>query len=323
MNAGVLLTLVLDAGFSSTNALNPLVPLVLSTRGDWSLASAKQRRSALLFEQPQCSSRSATAAETEACLARPLKVRFHKNVLPSNPNSTLNIPGPAPYFDVATVAMANSVPKWERMKASISRKTNRASQPSQLAVLQPPKKTKQVRRTVSRATTPVSPLIPLTDESQPLNTPSSITAASSSVACQPASAASPQSIASTYSSDLWLKALEKLSQQDKDSIRDLVPQSTGGVKSGATVLDELCMLALKQREKCEEKRWKFSFNGQQVILRDVAQKLFYWLQKFKEAGDVAVNFDPVHAALPWAAFRFLLQVMLNSDARMFHFETHY
>ncbi|CAG9956002.1 unnamed protein product [Clonostachys rosea f. rosea IK726] len=29
-------------------------------------------------------------------------------------------------------------------------------------------------------------------------------------------------------------------------------------------------------------------------------------QKFKEVGDIAVNFDPVHAALPWAAFRFLL-----------------
>jgi ankyrin repeat domain-containing protein 50 len=87
----------------------------------------------------------------------------------------------------------------------------------------------------------------------------------------------------------------------------------GRADSGAGFLDDLCILAIEQREKCEEKGWKFNFDGQQVILRDVAQKIFYWLQRFKEVGDIAVNFDPVHAALPWAAFRFLLQVISNSD----------
>jgi ankyrin repeat domain-containing protein 50 len=97
-----------------------------------------------------------------------------------------------------------------------------------------------------------------------------------------------------------------------------MPPPVDGNDSGAGLLDELCRLALKQKEKCDGKRWKFAFNGQQVILRDVAQKIFYWLQKFKEAGDITVNFDPVHAALPWAAFRFLLQVMSNSNNGEIH-----
>ncbi len=33
-----------------------------------------------------------------------------------------------------------------------------------------------------------------------------------------------------------------------------------------------------------------------------------WLDKFKQVGDVAVNFDPQHAALPWAGIRLLLEV---------------
>ena len=32
------------------------------------------------------------------------------------------------------------------------------------------------------------------------------------------------------------------------------------------------------------------------------------MNKFKEVGDIAVQYDPGHAALPWAAIRFFLQV---------------
>lgn len=41
-------------------------------------------------------------------------------------------------------------------------------------------------------------------------------------------------------------------------------------------------------------------------------KIVFWLSKFKDVGDIAVNFDPVHASLPWAGIRFLLQVREKS-----------
>ena len=44
------------------------------------------------------------------------------------------------------------------------------------------------------------------------------------------------------------------------------------------------------------------------MLRDVFCKVSTWLQKFVEIGDVAVSYDPGHAALPWAGIRFLLKV---------------
>jgi hypothetical protein len=45
-----------------------------------------------------------------------------------------------------------------------------------------------------------------------------------------------------------------------------------------------------------------------IIIRDQLEKVVVWLEKFKAIGDIAVNFDPIHAALPWAGVRFLLLV---------------
>ncbi|KAI5840895.1 hypothetical protein BZA05DRAFT_242392 [Tricharina praecox] len=37
-------------------------------------------------------------------------------------------------------------------------------------------------------------------------------------------------------------------------------------------------------------------------------KIGRWIQRFKDIGDIVVQYDPGHAALPWAGFRFLLQL---------------
>jgi hypothetical protein len=58
-----------------------------------------------------------------------------------------------------------------------------------------------------------------------------------------------------------------------------------------------------------QRRWKFKkSNGEDVILRDVLEKMAKWVNKFKELGDIVAQTDPVYAALPWAGVRFLLQV---------------
>ena len=57
-----------------------------------------------------------------------------------------------------------------------------------------------------------------------------------------------------------------------------------------------------------EKRWKFRFGGRVCDLSERAESIISFLNKFKEIGDVAVQHDAGHAALPWAAIRLLLQV---------------
>lgn len=41
---------------------------------------------------------------------------------------------------------------------------------------------------------------------------------------------------------------------------------------------------------------------------DLFRKIVKWIDLFKQVGDTVVQYDPVHAALPWAGVRFLLQV---------------
>jgi type IV secretory pathway VirB9-like protein len=63
-------------------------------------------------------------------------------------------------------------------------------------------------------------------------------------------------------------------------------------------------------EVCRAKQWTIkNRQGHKVILRDVFAKIATWIDKFKQVGDVAIQYDPGHAALPWAAIRFVLQVV--------------
>lgn len=60
------------------------------------------------------------------------------------------------------------------------------------------------------------------------------------------------------------------------------------------------------------KRWKVTKpNGEVVIVHDVLEKIVAWIHRFKETGDTLVQYDPSHAALPWAAVRFLLQMAIS------------
>ena len=55
-----------------------------------------------------------------------------------------------------------------------------------------------------------------------------------------------------------------------------------------------------------------------VIFMDLFSKVVRWIDLFKQVGDMAVQYDPVYATLPWAGVRFLLQVCDVEDS-----ERHY
>lgn len=50
-------------------------------------------------------------------------------------------------------------------------------------------------------------------------------------------------------------------------------------------------------------------------MREKAERLMGWVTKFRDIGDIVVQYDPVHAALPWAGVRFILTVCnINPDS---------
>jgi hypothetical protein len=101
---------------------------------------------------------------------------------------------------------------------------------------------------------------------------------------------------------LWDKAVETLSDREKSQI-DFSQQDK------LTILHEVLVAVEDKKRLCLEKRWKYkNSKGETVILRHVLEKVTAWIDQFKQIGDMAVQYDPAHAALPWAAVRFILQV---------------
>ncbi len=50
-----------------------------------------------------------------------------------------------------------------------------------------------------------------------------------------------------------------------------------------------------------------------IVLREVLAKIVNCVNKFKEVGDIITQYDPGHAALPWAAVRLLLQAAASEQ----------
>ena len=110
-----------------------------------------------------------------------------------------------------------------------------------------------------------------------------------------------QTPSSNKSDRFWDEALNSLNDEDKAGLN---LQHTK-----MNVLDDLLHTVEQKKDICTKKQWRYKkSNGEVVIIRDLLDKVLSWVKKFKEIGDVIVQFDTLHAALPWAGVRFLLQV---------------
>ena len=107
---------------------------------------------------------------------------------------------------------------------------------------------------------------------------------------------------------LWKNAFDKLSHNDKESL-----PFTGDDRRN--YLEKVLERTVESRDACREKGLKFKFGEKTFVVRDLAEKIMSWVEKFKEIGDVAVQYDPVHAALPWVGIRLLLQACLTPIER--------
>jgi hypothetical protein len=74
------------------------------------------------------------------------------------------------------------------------------------------------------------------------------------------------------------------------------------------ILGELLNLAETRLKDCEKKQWKPDVFGCKIDLSKPITGFCDGLDKFKKIGDVIVQFDPVHTALPWSGVRTMLMV---------------
>lgn len=111
------------------------------------------------------------------------------------------------------------------------------------------------------------------------------------------------------SADTWAEAVAQLSSKEREQLK------IAGVP-GAHVLKDVLAVVEAKKDDCAKRHLKFMWHGKPIILRDIFSKIAAWVQRFVEVGDVAIQYDPGHAALPWAAVRFILLTSI-ADTELF------
>ncbi|MCJ1423154.1 hypothetical protein MMC29_001035 [Sticta canariensis] len=129
-----------------------------------------------------------------------------------------------------------------------------------------------------------------------------------------AASSSPQAPSNpSLSHSLLADALKQLSGRDRATIEEHILSTTSDIDLAL----ERALAAAKEKQRCcHEKRWTFTFAGQAVDLKNEADKVVHWLNRFKAVGDIAVQVDPVHAGLPWAGIRLLLEAAVSEANQM-------
>lgn len=105
---------------------------------------------------------------------------------------------------------------------------------------------------------------------------------------------------------LWQRAMDQLSPGERQVFESELDDLES--LTGEEVFRKLEKAA--QTKKLQVAQKEFA-NEEKVFFRDVVSKTIVCLRRFKEVGDIAVSFDPTHAALPWAAFRFILEASIK------------
>ncbi|KAK4692260.1 hypothetical protein P7C71_g4908, partial [Lecanoromycetidae sp. Uapishka_2] len=105
----------------------------------------------------------------------------------------------------------------------------------------------------------------------------------------------------TENKDLWVAALNSLSAEDRKIVA-----FEGQDK--LSVLSDLETLTKTAQDSSVKNRWRLRRPGhggedEYVVLRDLFGKIVVWIDRFKEIGDIVVQYDPAHAALPWAGVK--------------------
>ncbi|KAK8171996.1 hypothetical protein BKA80DRAFT_339817 [Phyllosticta citrichinensis] len=107
-------------------------------------------------------------------------------------------------------------------------------------------------------------------------------------------------------SSLWDQSIAKLTEKEQRMFRC-------GSASKREVLNDIVTKVEEQQDQCLRRRWKTKgFKGREIVIRDVCAKFISSVKSFLVVVDIAVQYDPVHAAFPWAGIRFLLQFCMNS-----------
>ena len=106
------------------------------------------------------------------------------------------------------------------------------------------------------------------------------------------------------SDDLWAKAYQKL----PDELKQQLVMNNCVTADRLQTLQDILETAVQAKDTSMAKRLTLKLGDKVINVHEIADRLVGWITRFKEIGDIAVQYDPVHTALPWAGVRFILLV---------------
>ncbi|KAF8426195.1 hypothetical protein EV426DRAFT_592825 [Tirmania nivea] len=120
---------------------------------------------------------------------------------------------------------------------------------------------------------------------------------------------------------LWVTAFKNLNDSERETLNTHIIE-TLQIPSGNTLtltIEGLIQLVAKRKMEIDNKRggiWTFTWKSKKFNMVKVLDNIISWADRFKAIGDTIVQYDPGHMALPWAAARFLLQIVTEDSANM-------
>jgi hypothetical protein len=106
---------------------------------------------------------------------------------------------------------------------------------------------------------------------------------------------------------LWEEAFKALAPKDADAFTSSDTSQIPAEGKRAILTQLLRKIEVKKAE-WEDKRWRYHRKGEVVIVMDVWNKVTRWITSMIAVVDTIVQYDPVHAALPWAGIKLIFQV---------------
>ncbi|SPO04884.1 uncharacterized protein DNG_07569 [Cephalotrichum gorgonifer] len=113
-------------------------------------------------------------------------------------------------------------------------------------------------------------------------------------------------------SDLWRRAIQALIGDDASIVAANDAASQANI-SYVNLMKASLRKAKELRQKVEDERFKFEFRGKEHVLADVCGQIVEGIMEFEKIIDKGVAMDASgQAALPWAAIKLVLGLLVNS-----------
>ncbi|KAL3460118.1 ankyrin repeat-containing domain protein [Aspergillus heterothallicus] len=112
--------------------------------------------------------------------------------------------------------------------------------------------------------------------------------------------------------DRWQEAFKFLPKNKQKILKDLGFDKPKSANVASNITELIDAVNEKQTE-CEKKFFKVNVGGKDIVLRDYTTSIVGWLEK---AGDVAIQFAPPQASLPWGMIKSLMKIPVNESEQM-------